>query len=88
MSQGAASPRDGGSSAASKPTPVAAMRRESFLYRSDSDFDMSPKSLSRASSLNANDTSVCLLVTGRIDCPHAAISFTELSKNGALAPPR
>ena len=41
-----------------KPSPVAAMRRESFLYRSDSDFDMSPKSLSRASSLTANDTLV------------------------------
>ena len=37
---------------------AAAVRRESFLYRSDSDFDMSPKSLSRASSLNANETSV------------------------------
>ncbi|ODM92890.1 cAMP-specific 3',5'-cyclic phosphodiesterase [Orchesella cincta] len=26
-------------------------RRESFLYRSDSDFDMSPKSMSRNSSI-------------------------------------
>ena len=28
-------------------------RRESFLYRSDSDFDVSPKSLSRNSSLTS-----------------------------------
>jgi cAMP-specific phosphodiesterase 4 len=28
-------------------------RRESFLYRSDSDFDLSPKSLSRNSSLTS-----------------------------------
>jgi len=45
-------------SSMAKPSPVTAMRRESFLYRSDSDFDMSPKSLSRTSSLNANDSSV------------------------------
>jgi len=47
----------GGVAVPVRPSPVAAMRRESFLYRSDSDFDMSPKSLSRASSVNANDAS-------------------------------
>lgn len=28
-------------------------RRESFLYRSDSDYDMSPKTMSRNSSINS-----------------------------------
>uniref|UniRef100_A0A3B5ABM2 Phosphodiesterase n=1 Tax=Stegastes partitus TaxID=144197 RepID=A0A3B5ABM2_9TELE len=35
-------------------------RRESFLYRSDSDYDMSPKTVSRNSSLASEGVTICL----------------------------
>lgn len=46
------SPLDGGSSpSAGLVLQNLPTRRESFLYRSDSDFEMSPKSMSRNSSI-------------------------------------
>ncbi|KAL7830734.1 hypothetical protein SRHO_G00318610 [Serrasalmus rhombeus] len=38
-------------------------RRESFLYRSDSDYDMSPKTMSRNSSVNSEGHAEDLIVT-------------------------
>ncbi|GAA6079671.1 cAMP-specific 3',5'-cyclic phosphodiesterase 4A [Tachysurus ichikawai] len=38
-------------------------RRESFLYRSDSDYDMSPKTMSRNSSINSESHAEDLIVT-------------------------
>ncbi|XP_051573249.1 cAMP-specific 3',5'-cyclic phosphodiesterase 4A-like isoform X1 [Myxocyprinus asiaticus] len=38
-------------------------RRESFLYRSDSDYDMSPKTMSRNSSINSEGHAEDLIVT-------------------------
>ena len=35
------------------PSFPQSQRRESFLYRSDSDYDMSPKTMSRNSSVNS-----------------------------------
>lgn len=53
--QGSRSPLEGGSPAAAAAAGLVLQnlpqRRESFLYRSDSDFEMSPKSLSRNSSI-------------------------------------
>ncbi|XP_046742134.1 cAMP-specific 3',5'-cyclic phosphodiesterase isoform X2 [Diprion similis] len=53
-----ASPLDGGAGGGGGASPSAGLvlqtlpqRRESFLYRSDSDFEMSPKSMSRNSSI-------------------------------------
>jgi len=71
----------GGAPVTVKPSPVAAMRRESFLYRSDSDFDMSPKSLSRASSLNANDTSVDIMKSFYRPTALAAVKKWTASKH-------
>ncbi|XP_048485211.1 cAMP-specific 3',5'-cyclic phosphodiesterase isoform X2 [Plutella xylostella] len=48
---GARSPLDGGSPSAALVLQAMPQRRESFLYRSDSDFEMSPKSMSRNSSI-------------------------------------
>ncbi|CAH2107458.1 unnamed protein product [Euphydryas editha] len=48
---GARSPLDGGSPSAALVLQSLPQRRESFLYRSDSDFEMSPKSMSRNSSI-------------------------------------
>lgn len=51
---GARSPLDGGTHPSSSSGLVLQnlpQRRESFLYRSDSDFEMSPKSMSRNSSI-------------------------------------
>lgn len=47
---------DGGAGGAASPNAGLVLqtlpqRRESFLYRSDSDFEMSPKSMSRNSSI-------------------------------------
>ncbi|XP_049644420.1 cAMP-specific 3',5'-cyclic phosphodiesterase 4A isoform X2 [Suncus etruscus] len=42
---------------------VASQRRESFLYRSDSDFDMSPKTMSRNSSVTSEAHAEDLIVT-------------------------
>uniref|UniRef100_A0A8D8BKL4 Phosphodiesterase n=1 Tax=Culex pipiens TaxID=7175 RepID=A0A8D8BKL4_CULPI len=53
--QGSRSPLEGGSPAAAAAAGLVLQnlpqRRESFLYRSDSDFEMSPKSMSRNSSI-------------------------------------
>ncbi|KAM9732387.1 3',5'-cyclic-AMP phosphodiesterase 4A isoform 1-T1 [Dama dama] len=38
---------------------ATSQRRESFLYRSDSDYDMSPKTMSRNSSVTSEATSPC-----------------------------
>ena len=48
---GARSPLEGGSPSAGLVLQNLPQRRESFLYRSDSDFEMSPKSMSRNSSI-------------------------------------
>ncbi|CAK1553578.1 unnamed protein product [Leptosia nina] len=48
---GARSPLEGGSPSAALVLQSLPQRRESFLYRSDSDFEMSPKSMSRNSSI-------------------------------------
>lgn len=48
---GARSPLEGGSPSAALVLQAMPQRRESFLYRSDSDFEMSPKSMSRNSSI-------------------------------------
>ncbi|KAL9879865.1 phosphodiesterase dunce isoform 2-T2 [Glossina fuscipes fuscipes] len=49
--QTARSPLEGGSPSAGLVLQNLPQRRESFLYRSDSDFEMSPKSMSRNSSI-------------------------------------
>ncbi|XP_055384883.1 cAMP-specific 3',5'-cyclic phosphodiesterase isoform X7 [Condylostylus longicornis] len=49
--QGVRSPLEGGSPSAGLVLQNLPQRRESFLYRSDSDFEMSPKSMSRNSSI-------------------------------------
>lgn len=49
--QGSRSPLEGASPAAGLILQNMPQRRESFLYRSDSDFEMSPKSMSRNSSI-------------------------------------
>lgn len=49
--QGSRSPLETGSPAAGLILQNMPQRRESFLYRSDSDFEMSPKSMSRNSSI-------------------------------------
>lgn len=36
--------------------PTTGSRRESFLYRSDSEFEMSPKSVSRHSSIGSGES--------------------------------
>ncbi|XP_026729998.1 cAMP-specific 3',5'-cyclic phosphodiesterase isoform X1 [Trichoplusia ni] len=48
---GARSPLEGGSPSTALVLQAMPQRRESFLYRSDSDFEMSPKSMSRNSSI-------------------------------------
>lgn len=48
---GARSPLEGGSPSTALVLQALPQRRESFLYRSDSDFEMSPKSMSRNSSI-------------------------------------
>uniref|UniRef100_A0A1A9WIK1 Uncharacterized protein n=1 Tax=Glossina brevipalpis TaxID=37001 RepID=A0A1A9WIK1_9MUSC len=55
--QTARSPLEGGSPSAGLVLQNLPQRRESFLYRSDSDFEMSPKSMSRNSSI-ASESSV------------------------------
>lgn len=49
--QGSRSPLESASPAAGLILQNMPQRRESFLYRSDSDFEMSPKSMSRNSSI-------------------------------------
>ena len=49
--QGSRSPLESASPAAGLILQAMPQRRESFLYRSDSDFEMSPKSMSRNSSI-------------------------------------
>uniref|UniRef100_A0A8C1ZJC1 Phosphodiesterase n=1 Tax=Cyprinus carpio TaxID=7962 RepID=A0A8C1ZJC1_CYPCA len=46
-----------------EPTYIYSQRRESFLYRSDSDYDMSPKTMSRNSSINSEGHAEDLIVT-------------------------
>nr|XP_023501200.1 cAMP-specific 3',5'-cyclic phosphodiesterase 4A isoform X3 [Equus caballus] len=43
--------------------PATSQRRESFLYRSDSDYDMSPKTMSRNSSVTSEAHAEDLIVT-------------------------
>ncbi|KFO11227.1 cAMP-specific 3',5'-cyclic phosphodiesterase 4B, partial [Balearica regulorum gibbericeps] len=43
--------------------PGHSQRRESFLYRSDSDYDLSPKTMSRNSSLPSEQHGDDLIVT-------------------------
>ncbi|XP_016324262.1 cAMP-specific 3',5'-cyclic phosphodiesterase 4C-like [Sinocyclocheilus anshuiensis] len=45
------------------PSFPQSQRRESFLYRSDSDYDMSPKTMSRNSSINSEGHTEDLIVT-------------------------
>ncbi|EQB77667.1 cAMP-specific 3,5-cyclic phosphodiesterase 4A isoform 2 [Camelus ferus] len=42
---------------------ATSQRRESFLYRSDSDYDMSPKTMSRNSSVTSEATGPCSVAT-------------------------
>ncbi|KAM4598724.1 3',5'-cyclic-AMP phosphodiesterase 4C isoform 3-T3 [Polymixia lowei] len=53
------------------PTFPQSQRRESFLYRSDSDYDMSPKTMSRNSSINSEGRSP---VTSQPTVPQATLS--------------
>uniref|UniRef100_A0A673YS21 Phosphodiesterase n=1 Tax=Salmo trutta TaxID=8032 RepID=A0A673YS21_SALTR len=60
-------------------------RRESFLYRSDSDYDMSPKTMSRNSSINSEGHAEDLIVT-----PFAQVSTNHTGYNNTystLLPP-
>uniref|UniRef100_A0AAQ5XWA1 Phosphodiesterase n=1 Tax=Amphiprion ocellaris TaxID=80972 RepID=A0AAQ5XWA1_AMPOC len=50
-------------------------RRESFLYRSDSDYDTSPKTMSRNSSINSEGHAEDMIVT-----PFAQVCFFSLRK--------
>ncbi|XP_055618827.1 cAMP-specific 3',5'-cyclic phosphodiesterase isoform X2 [Toxorhynchites rutilus septentrionalis] len=65
--QGSRSPLEGGSPAAAVAAGLVLQnlpqRRESFLYRSDSDFEMSPKSMSRNSSIASERHVEDLIVT-------------------------
>ncbi|KAK4292244.1 hypothetical protein Pmani_034975 [Petrolisthes manimaculis] len=54
------SPLDGTSPSAGLVLQNFPQRRESFLYRSDSDFEMSPKSMSRNSSIASEGSRVML----------------------------
>jgi hypothetical protein len=72
--QGSRSPLESASPAAGLILQNMPQRRESFLYRSDSDFEMSPKSMSRNSSI-ASERSVV-----RISVPSTAMS-TNLFAN-------
>ncbi|GFO10901.1 CAMP-specific 3',5'-cyclic phosphodiesterase [Plakobranchus ocellatus] len=47
------SPLDGGSPSSALVLQNLPQRRESFLYRSDSDYELSPKSMSRHSSMQS-----------------------------------
>ncbi|CAG9560354.1 unnamed protein product [Danaus chrysippus] len=60
---GARSPLEGGSPSAALVLQSMPQRRESFLYRSDSDFEMSPKSMSRNSSIASESHGEDLIVT-------------------------
>ncbi|KDR13577.1 cAMP-specific 3',5'-cyclic phosphodiesterase, partial [Zootermopsis nevadensis] len=72
------SPLDGGASpSAGLVLQNLPQRRESFLYRSDSDFEMSPKSMSRNSSI-ASESFVAYL-RGRI-----AVILAEAESDGIL----
>ncbi|XP_037900315.1 cAMP-specific 3',5'-cyclic phosphodiesterase isoform X4 [Glossina fuscipes] len=61
--QTARSPLEGGSPSAGLVLQNLPQRRESFLYRSDSDFEMSPKSMSRNSSIASESHGEDLIVT-------------------------
>ncbi|XP_055384886.1 cAMP-specific 3',5'-cyclic phosphodiesterase, isoforms N/G isoform X8 [Condylostylus longicornis] len=61
--QGVRSPLEGGSPSAGLVLQNLPQRRESFLYRSDSDFEMSPKSMSRNSSIASERHGEDLIVT-------------------------
>lgn len=72
--QGSRSPLESASPAAGLILQNMPQRRESFLYRSDSDFEMSPKSMSRNSSIaserfDALSTHICFR-------PHRHINLT------------
>ncbi|CAG9785149.1 unnamed protein product [Diatraea saccharalis] len=60
---GARSPLEGGSPSTALVLQAMPQRRESFLYRSDSDFEMSPKSMSRNSSIASESHGEDLIVT-------------------------
>ncbi|KAI9590512.1 hypothetical protein GQX74_008679 [Glossina fuscipes] len=79
--QTARSPLEGGSPSAGLVLQNLPQRRESFLYRSDSDFEMSPKSMSRNSSIASESSTVLLYEIFRGICdynnkPHSSIFNT------------
>lgn len=57
------SPMDSQASPGLHPSFPQSQRRESFLYRSDSDYDMSPKAMSRNSSINSEGHAEDMIVT-------------------------
>uniref|UniRef100_A0AAQ4NUU5 Phosphodiesterase n=1 Tax=Gasterosteus aculeatus aculeatus TaxID=481459 RepID=A0AAQ4NUU5_GASAC len=61
------------------PSFPQSQRRESFLYRSDSDFDTSPKTMSRNSSINSEGHAEDMIVT-----PFAQVRFQETYQQMAL----
>uniref|UniRef100_A0A4W5LTA7 Phosphodiesterase n=1 Tax=Hucho hucho TaxID=62062 RepID=A0A4W5LTA7_9TELE len=61
---------------------VHSQRRESFLYRSDSDYDLSPKSMSRNSSIASDIHGDDLIVT-----PFAQVSAHRLKTDHHHSPP-
>uniref|UniRef100_A0A803YRG4 Uncharacterized protein n=1 Tax=Meleagris gallopavo TaxID=9103 RepID=A0A803YRG4_MELGA len=55
---------------------VHSQRRESFLYRSDSDYDLSPKSMSRNSSI----ASICKFLDTRFTTCHRVTEWFGLER--------
>uniref|UniRef100_A0A8C1W0S4 Phosphodiesterase n=1 Tax=Cyprinus carpio TaxID=7962 RepID=A0A8C1W0S4_CYPCA len=55
------------------PSFPQSQRRESFLYRSDSDYDMSPKTMSRNSSINSEGHAEDLIVTPFAQVRHTVV---------------
>uniref|UniRef100_A0A8C7KVK7 Phosphodiesterase n=1 Tax=Oncorhynchus kisutch TaxID=8019 RepID=A0A8C7KVK7_ONCKI len=70
---------------------VHSQRRESFLYRSDSDYDLSPKSMSRNSSIMTSHTPVKRLKTDHHHSPSLPVPVPlppiPLSSDPCLPPP-
>uniref|UniRef100_A0A674K4R8 Phosphodiesterase n=1 Tax=Terrapene triunguis TaxID=2587831 RepID=A0A674K4R8_9SAUR len=68
--------------------PGHSQRRESFLYRSDSDYDLSPKTMSRNSSLPSEQHGDDLIVTpfAQVNFKYAACSCVSDSTMESLQP--
>uniref|UniRef100_A0A8C6L3J4 Phosphodiesterase n=1 Tax=Nothobranchius furzeri TaxID=105023 RepID=A0A8C6L3J4_NOTFU len=62
------------------PSFPQSQRRESFLYRSDSDYDTSPKTMSRNSSINSEGHAEDMIVT-----PFAQVSFPVIETYQQMA---